>query len=57
MRYKILTVASCGIGVSSAAYGMLRDNDLIFLIGLIFVIGGYLMIRRRLKQSLQDKEK
>jgi hypothetical protein len=56
MIYKTLTVVCCAIGVTLIAYGMLRDNDLIFLAGLPFVAGGYLMIRKKLKESLQPEQ-
>jgi LPXTG-motif cell wall-anchored protein len=31
---------------------MIRDNNAVFVIGLLFVIGGYLLIRRKLKESI-----
>ena len=30
---------------------MLKDNDPIFILGIVFVTVGYLLIRRRLKDS------
>jgi len=41
------------IGVVALSYGMLKDNTLIFIIGLIFVFGGYLLIRRKIKESVR----
>ena len=39
----------CVIGILAVSYGMLNDNDLVFIIGLVFVIGAYLLIRKRIK--------
>jgi LPXTG-motif cell wall-anchored protein len=36
------------------AYGMLKDNNLIFIIGMLFVIGGYLLIRRKTGDSTDN---
>jgi len=44
----------CMIGVVALSYGMLKDNTLIFIIGLIFVFGGYLLIRRKIKESVRN---
>lgn len=43
----------CVIGIVAVPYGMLSDNDLIFIIGILFVIGGYLLIRRRIKEYVR----
>jgi hypothetical protein len=37
------------------AYGMAEKNDPVFVAGLVFVIAGYLLIRRKLKDRAQDK--
>jgi LPXTG-motif cell wall-anchored protein len=42
------------IGIVAVAYGMVKDNNLIFIIGLLFVIGGYLLIRRKTKESIRN---
>jgi len=42
------------IGIVAVAYGMLKDNNPIFIIGLLFVIGGYLLIRRKIKESIRN---
>ena len=56
MSEKVLTVIICAIGILAVAYGMIRPNHVAFVIGLVFVIGGYLRIRKKLKESLQKKE-
>jgi hypothetical protein len=56
MNEKILTVVICLIGVLAVAYGMIRHNDIVFLVGLGFIIGGYLRIRKKLKESPKKNE-
>lgn len=46
---KMIAVIICILGVSSVAYGMSEDNNVVFVAGLLFIVGGYLMIRRKLK--------
>ena len=52
---KILTVALCLIGILSVGYGMIGDSDGVFIFGILCVIGGYLLIRRKLKESIREK--
>jgi hypothetical protein len=49
LKNKSLIILLCVIGVVGVSYGMLRDNNLVFIAGLLFVIAGYLFIRRGLK--------
>jgi len=44
----------CMIGIVAVSYGMLKDNDLIFIIGLLLVFAGYLLIRRKIKESIRN---
>jgi hypothetical protein len=44
----------CIIGILAVAYGMLKNNNLIFIIGLPFVTGGYLLIRRKIKKTIRS---
>ncbi|KPK46346.1 MAG: hypothetical protein AMK74_00495 [Nitrospira bacterium SM23_35] len=44
----------CIIGIVGVGYGMANDNNLIFIIGLVFVIAGYLLIRRKIKESMRS---
>jgi len=48
---KTIAIIICILGVSSVAYGMSRDNNVVFVVGLLFIVGGYLMIRRKLKDD------
>jgi len=52
---KILISILCITGISSVAYGMIKKNDPVFIVGMIFVIAGYLLIRKKLKESIQKK--
>jgi hypothetical protein len=54
-QQKIKTLFLCAIGISAVAYGMIKKNNPVFLIGIAFVIAGYLMIRKKLKESLRKK--
>ncbi|UCF57465.1 MAG: LPXTG cell wall anchor domain-containing protein [Deltaproteobacteria bacterium] len=55
MREKTLIIFLCVIGALAVFYGMMKDNNVVFVIGLLFVIAGYLLIRRRLKESIRNK--
>jgi len=55
MIEKLLLAGACLAGVSAVAYGMARKNDILFVIGILIVIGSYLAIRRKLKAALRDK--
>jgi nicotinamide riboside transporter PnuC len=52
---KIIAIVSCVLGVLSVVYGMMKDNDVLFMVGLFFVVGGYLIIRRKLKGNGKRK--
>jgi len=42
------------IGIVAVSYGMFKDNTLIFIIGLLLGFGGYLLIRRKMKESIRN---
>ena len=46
---KNIAIVSCILGVLSVIYGMVKGNDVFFVVGLVFVVGGYFIIRRNLK--------
>ena len=54
-KEKILIPFICALGISIVVYGMVKENNVAFLAGLIFIIAGYLRIRGKLKASLRDK--
>jgi hypothetical protein len=49
LHSKSLIVFICAIGVVEVSYGIIEDNNLVFILGLLCIIAGYLLIRRRLK--------
>lgn len=52
---KVLISALCGVGVALTAYGLYADHDAIFVLGLVQVVAGYALLRRRLKAFLQQR--
>jgi hypothetical protein len=55
LKEKVLVVTLCIIGISGVAYGMIRKNNPVFVIGIILVIAGYLLIRKKLKRPPGDQ--
>jgi LPXTG-motif cell wall-anchored protein len=55
MREKAIIICLCAFGVMAVSYGLIQENNAIFIIGLLFIIGGYLLIRRRLKESIKRR--
>jgi hypothetical protein len=55
VREKALIIVLFAIGILAVSYGMIKDNDAVFILGLLFVIGGYLLIRRKLKESIRKR--
>jgi hypothetical protein len=55
LKEKILISILCIIGISAVAYGMIAKNNPVFIIGILFVVAGYRLIRRKLKESIQKK--
>jgi len=56
MKEKTLIILLCVIGMAAVSYGMIMDNDVVFIMGIIFVIVGYVMMRKRINKSIQEKE-
>jgi len=56
-REKFIIALLCIIGVFVTAYGMFRDHDGVFLVGLGFVVTGYLLLRRKLKKTPKKKHR
>ena len=55
-REKWIIAVICALGILSVGYGMTRDQDIIFIIGLFFVVVGYLLLRRKLKETARNLE-
>ena len=56
LKQKALILIICTIGFVAISYGMAKDNNVVFVIGIVFVIGGYLLIRRRIKEHIEDNQ-
>ena len=46
----------CLIGVVAVSYGIHYHDNLVFIIGIGFIIVGYLLIRRRIKGHITDNQ-
>jgi hypothetical protein len=55
MREKIVSFILCVFGLSAVSCGMIMEKHFIFIVGLPFMIGGYLLIRKQLKAAIRDK--
>ena len=53
IKEKLLIILMCVIGLAGVSYGMLKSSNAVFIIGVVLVIGGYLVIRKRLKASIK----
>ena len=57
MMERGLTVFVCVAGILFVSYGMVRNDNAIFIIGIMCVIGGYLLIRKNLKASIRKRNR
>jgi|GEM_PF-1463173 inner membrane protein involved in colicin E2 resistance len=48
-------LAVCLFGILGVGYGMMNKDHLVFIAGLVFVVAGYLMIRKELKEYIRKK--
>lgn len=53
-RSKPVVALLCSIGALMVSYGMLAKNNLVFIIGLVCIVGGYLLVRQRLKKYIRN---
>ena len=54
MKTKLITLSLCVFGIMAVAYGMHRDLNAVFIVGLLLVIAGYILIRSKLKESIRN---
>ena len=54
MKSKALPVILGVLGVAAVSCGMIRQNHVVFVLGLLFLIGAYLLIRKKLKDSIRE---
>ncbi|MFO7459183.1 MAG: hypothetical protein R6X07_01055 [Desulfatiglandales bacterium] len=55
-KEKFLIAVACVTGVFLVAYGMIQKNHTVFLVGIVAVIGGYLAVRRKIKETLHENK-
>ena len=55
LKQKALILIICAIGIVAVSYGVAKDNNVIFVIGIVFVIGAYLLIRRKIKEHIRER--
>jgi hypothetical protein len=51
---KTLITLICVVGIGGVSYGMINDDNVVFIIGVLFAIAGYLLTRRKLKQHIRE---
>lgn len=51
MPEKIITPLLLTAGIAAIAYGMLRENNFVFIAGIAITVAGYLLIRKHLRRS------
>ncbi len=54
MKGKTFILLVCLFGILGVCYGILIGHP-VFIIGLVFLVVGYLMIRRELKAHIREK--
>lgn len=55
-RGKGLVLTLWASGAVCTGYGMIRQNDPIFVVGIVLLIAGYYVIRKELKASITRKK-
>ena len=55
MKEKALILVVSLFGILGVGYGMMNKNHPVFIAGLVLVIAGYLMIRKKLKAHIREK--
>ncbi len=55
MKGKNLTIIVFVVGILTTFYGMMKDNHSVFIIGLVFIIVGYALVRTKLKRYFGDR--
>ena len=52
---KTLIIIVFVVGILTTLYGMMKDNNDVFLIGLVFIVVGYALVRTTLRRYFGDK--
>ena len=54
MKEKAFILVVCLFGILGVFYGMMNKNHTVFIAGLVVLLAGYLMIRKKLKERIRD---
>jgi F0F1-type ATP synthase assembly protein I len=55
VKEKALILCLALLGILGVTYGMATKDHLVFIVGLVGVIAGYLMVRRKLKAYISER--
>ena len=55
LKRKVLILIICAVGIIAVSYGVAKDDNVVFVIGIALVIAGYLLIRRRIKKHIRER--
>ena len=55
MKGKNLIIIVFVVGILTTLYGMMKENHNIFIIGLVFIIVGYALVRTKLRRYFGDR--
>jgi hypothetical protein len=50
-----LRVTLVVLGAAGVIYGMVRENNPVFVLGILIGVAGYLLVRRELRDSIKEK--
>lgn len=56
MKQKILVLLLSFAGILGIFYGMSKDDNSIFVLGVILFVAAYLLIRMKLKEGMVKRE-
>jgi hypothetical protein len=52
---KTLIIIVFVVGILTTLYGMMKDSNHVFIIGVVIIIVGYALVRPKLKRYFGDK--
>jgi LPXTG-motif cell wall-anchored protein len=55
LKRKVHILIICAVGIIAVSYGVAKDDNVVFVIGIALVIAGYLLIRRRIKKHIRER--
>jgi len=55
MNEKALVAVLCLLGIAGVCYGLYKRDHVVFFAGLVFLIAGYLLFRKKLRAYYSEK--